>query len=483
MPGGGDDVTINAAGTYTINANLPGGLYSVSTLDFDAPSAIISITQPFTVLHGATLASGSIDGPSNFATDGVTLIPSGASLTLGGGLHWFVSNGSSASLSAAINIGDLAGATATIVDNGTFDLLTDAAGIALNPSGMATFQNGGTLEKTGGTGISRIFANVTNKGTVSVTTGTLEFDGPSNTLAGTISGVGTVAFAAGTTQLQVNPTVSNLLFDGATVTFIPTLSYSGNFVETAGKLTLSGTTPTISGTFTLAGGALNFGAGATLTLHTTTDFAGGTVTGGTVAMNGNTAVTGTTLIQAALTNTGTIAADAGTLDLAGAVSGSGQMTISTGATLELGQASAATQKVTFTDTTGTLQLDQPGLFKRPIFGFQRGDTIDAIGVTANSAVYSGGNLTLRNGATTVLQLTVSTPYASPVFNVASDQHGVTLVTVFQPPLRIAPSDFNNDGDSDLLWQNSSGQGAIWELNGANVVVSGLLGNPGPSWHI
>jgi hypothetical protein len=45
-----------------------------------------------------------------------------------------------------------------------------------------------------------------------------------------------------------------------------------------------------------------------------------------------------------------------------------------------------------------LQLDQPGLFKRPIFGFQRGDTIDAIGVTANSAVDSGGNLTLRNGA-------------------------------------------------------------------------------------
>lgn len=112
-------------------------------------------------------------------------------------------------------------------------------------------------------------------------------------------------------------------------------------------------------------------------------------------MNGNTAVTGTTVIQAALANTGTIAADAGTLDLAGAVSGSGQMTISTGATLELGQASAATQKVTFTDTTGTLQLDQPGLFKSPIFGFQRGD---AIGVTANSAVYSGGNLTLRNGA-------------------------------------------------------------------------------------
>ena len=37
--------------------------------------------------------------------------------------------------------------------------------------------------------------------------------------------------------------------------------------------------------------------------------------------------------------------------------------------------------------------------------------------------------------------------------------------------------------SDLRFQNSSGEVAIWELNGTNVTASGNLGNPGPSWHI
>jgi hypothetical protein len=223
----------------------------------------------------------------------------------------------------------------------------------------------------------------------------------------------------------VNPTVSNFLIDGGDVRFTPNLNYFGNLAETSGMLTLSGNTPTIIGSFSLQGGALNFNAGATLTLPVAVGFAGGTVTGGTVALNGNTTVTGTTVIQAAVVDNGTIAARGGTLDLGGAVSGNGQMTISTGATLELGQASAATQKVSFTDSTGTLQLDQPGLFKSPISNFERGDAIDAIGVTANSVVYSAGNLTLRNGAATVLQLTVSTPYASPVFKLASDGHGGT----------------------------------------------------------
>jgi ELWxxDGT repeat protein len=45
------------------------------------------------------------------------------------------------------------------------------------------------------------------------------------------------------------------------------------------------------------------------------------------------------------------------------------------------------------------------------------------------------------------------------------------------------SDFNADGKSDLLWQNSSGEVVIWELNGTSVLRSASLGNPGPSWHV
>ncbi|HWO85196.1 MAG TPA: VCBS repeat-containing protein, partial [Stellaceae bacterium] len=36
--------------------------------------------------------------------------------------------------------------------------------------------------------------------------------------------------------------------------------------------------------------------------------------------------------------------------------------------------------------------------------------------------------------------------------------------------------------SDILWQNDSGEVAIWELNGTSVIASASVGNPGPSWH-
>jgi hypothetical protein len=47
---------------------------------------------------------------------------------------------------------------------------------------------------------------------------------------------------------------------------------------------------------------------------------------------------------------------------------------------------------------------------------------------------------------------------------------------------IGTGDFNGDGHSDILWQNESGEIAIWELNGTSVITAANLGNPGPSWH-
>ena len=41
-------------------------------------------------------------------------------------------------------------------------------------------------------------------------------------------------------------------------------------------------------------------------------------------------------------------------------------------------------------------------------------------------------------------------------------------------------DFNNDGHSDILWQNDDGSVAIWEMNGTNFIGGGGVGNPGPN---
>ena len=40
---------------------------------------------------------------------------------------------------------------------------------------------------------------------------------------------------------------------------------------------------------------------------------------------------------------------------------------------------------------------------------------------------------------------------------------------------IGTGDFNGDGLSDILWQNTEGQAAIWEMNGTNIIGGGALG--------
>jgi hypothetical protein len=47
---------------------------------------------------------------------------------------------------------------------------------------------------------------------------------------------------------------------------------------------------------------------------------------------------------------------------------------------------------------------------------------------------------------------------------------------------IGTGDFNDDGQSDILWQNASGQASIWEMNGNTLIGGGAVNaNPGPSW--
>ena len=49
----------------------------------------------------------------------------------------------------------------------------------------------------------------------------------------------------------------------------------------------------------------------------------------------------------------------------------------------------------------------------------------------------------------------------------------------------APTDFNPNGISDILWQASNGTPALWLMNGTTAVSTGAIGsfNPGPSWQV
>jgi hypothetical protein len=47
---------------------------------------------------------------------------------------------------------------------------------------------------------------------------------------------------------------------------------------------------------------------------------------------------------------------------------------------------------------------------------------------------------------------------------------------------LGTGDYNRDGRSDLLFQSSSGEVDLWEMNGTSVIAAASLGNPGPAWH-
>jgi hypothetical protein len=53
-----------------------------------------------------------------------------------------------------------------------------------------------------------------------------------------------------------------------------------------------------------------------------------------------------------------------------------------------------------------------------------------------------------------------------------------------PTVTPAPNDFNSDGDSDILWQNTNGQAAVWLMNGTTAFSQPAVGgNPGSSWQV
>ena len=89
----------------------------------------------------------------------------------------------------------------------------------------------------------------------------------------------------------------------------------------------------------------------------------------------------------------------------------------------------------------------------------------------------------------------TTPYTPDAYNDNNDpgvvnpvtQSDIRLLNVIgwdlapsQPPIAY---DFNGDKTSDILWQNTNGQAAVWLMNGTTPISGPVVGNPGPSWQV
>ncbi len=112
-------------------------------------------------------------------------------------------------------------------------------------------------------------------------------------------------------------------------------------------------------------------------------------------------------VDVAFNDSGTVNVEANKLDFVGAVTGTGTVNIGDKATVEFGSSVSSGQTVTFTSSTGTLELDNPLSFSGEIAGITgKGDALDLHGFTANTttAVTGPGSF---NSATNITTLTVT----------------------------------------------------------------------------
>ena len=215
--------------------------------------------------------------------------------------------------------------------------------------------------------------------------------------------------------------------------------------------------------------------------------------------------TRTTPTASTVVNAGTITGSNGTAILFG--SGNDRLVVDPGAvfvgkvdggagsnTLELA-AGAGTGRFAGLGTSfvnfGTVKFDAgaswtvtlPTAFTGTISGFAPADIIDLTGLapTGLSFIYSGGTLTVRNNVNTVT-LTLPGSYSSGNFHLSPDGNGGTEISLGTPP-PTATSDFNGDGKSDILFQNTNGAVDIWTMNGTAPTSEKLVQALDLSWHV
>ncbi len=354
-------------------------------------------------------------------------------------------------------------------DRSTIDILLGASYDIVNNSniyqnGTLSIFNAGLFEKTGDTGMSVIEGNVLSTGTIAAASGTLQFQYGSDNFSNLVTGAGVLAvgYASQVTLAAaavVNVATLYVQYNGDLVLGGDRL-YGGVYIgDGSGYLNTRGHTLTLSGghdrveTYILGGGTVDLTGtadvyGFALTGSGTTLRDDGlviqdnVVTGGTVgtdsttiiissgatwdiandnAINENgaltitnaglfekTAGTGTSLINASFTNTGTIRADNGNIGLAngvstlaGTITGAGQFFLYSNATATIEASSVVDVAVFGIQSNSDLILDRDWTYDG--FFYSSGSpTLDTQG-HALTLTGSGGGLsgTLTGGGTVV----------------------------------------------------------------------------------
>ncbi len=425
--------TVIGAGTLTVDSGATLAITTVSEAIANATvldgAVTVASGKTLTLSGPTTWASATIAGPGTLATTGATSIT--ATPFLDGNLVW--NNTGTVSAGAQIYTGYPSGTGNVTIANkagGAFDLTADGQAFYQYGTSTLAFSNAGVMSKTAGSGVSNINNAITNTGTLTATSGTLELDG-GGTLGGTVAETTTGAVTLGTGVFALTGTVNGagtLTIDSGATLAITTVS------EAIASATV------LDGTVTVA-------TGKTLTLSGPTTWASATITGpGTLATTGATSITATPFLDGNLAwnNTGTVSA--GTQIYTGYPSGTGNVTIANKAggafdltadgqafyqygtsTLALTNAgvlsktggtgisnisSAITNTGTLTATSGTLELDGGGTLGGTVTETTTGAVTLGGGVFALTGTVNGAGTLTVDAAATLAITTVSETIAN-----------------------------------------------------------------------
>jgi hypothetical protein len=295
--------------------------------------------------------------------------------------------------------------------------------VLANTGGTNAFNNSGTVSKTAGTGTAAINAGVplTNlaTGTISVGSGTLQATGFA-TNAGQIVIASGASFATAGTALVNAATgvisdVGNLDLGGSLLTNNGTLLINGTTLNTPtdnrGIVNIAGNSTLAGASFTMTSGAVNVGAGATLTrTGGVLDWVGGTLAGSGAVVTGVGGSIGFSGAGARILNGPTLALPAmtlggGSLDvLAGAINVAGASVVN-GAALRLAGGSFNTDTLTL--QAGSMQGAGGSFDIASGLALPGGGSVG--GVFGNAGIRQAtGNLQLDNLAASGL-VTISVP--------------------------------------------------------------------------
>lgn len=525
----GENVTISGATSYGIRAySLDRGDISVTLAKGDS---ITSGSSGIVAVNYATAIASGVGSTISVAAHGT--IHSGATLnndgTTPGGIIAGYKPGGNGVFSNAVKGDVIVTSNATIIADEGYGIeaftwgagnvtVTTAASSAITAAGTAigAFDHGGgnvsVTNDGSATGAIGVAAIATSAGAITIVN---HGDITSTSLAGisvTQNGAGTIGSTHITnTGSIVAPTAHAAIYIQENATGTATIDNSGTIgpddagtvtattyaiVETGGAITINNSGD-INGNISVATATFNNQAGGTWTVSGTSVFGnlssivnegdidllnGGSISGSGLSITNSHEIDswGTATISGAITNTGTIEVNDGTLTLFGSLTGAGgSVTVDAGALLKL--EGTVTQTITLAGDGAALQIDT-STFSGSIAELSVTDTIDLSTIKydlGTSAVYvanadpsTGGVLTVTDADGNHIDLTLTgADYGNAHFAGSDDGTGHTLITLsaddHAPALDTAAasltasfSELENTKDSAALDPVSTATGSV-----------------------